>query len=106
MLFPFLLSLHSALLQLGAHVSELLRELLLALQILLVERAQFAHQLVVQLLHLLVFLRSDCLLGFELTMQEGIRFLQLGDGSLQGVVFSLDLLVLLLENGGLLGGGY
>lgn len=35
-------------------------------------------------------------------MQEGVGLLELRDGSLQGVVFSLDLLVLLFENSGLL----
>lgn len=49
-------------------------------------------------------MRSDCLLRFELAMQEGVRLLQLRDGPLQGVVFGFDLLVLLLEDRGLLGG--
>ena len=104
MLLPLLLALHLALLQLRSHISQFLRVLLLALEVLLIEGAQFAHELVVELLHLLVFLGSDCLLGFELAMQEGVGLLQLGDGSLQGVVFGFDLLVLLFEDSGLLGG--
>jgi hypothetical protein len=36
---------------------------------------------------------------FELTMKEGIRLLQLRDGSLKGVVFCFDFLVLLFEGG-------
>ena len=65
---------------------------------------QFAHQLVVQIFSLVVFLASHSLLIFKLAMQKGVGLFKFGDGLLQGDIFGFNLLELLLEMTGFLVG--
>jgi len=49
------------------------------------------------MLHLLILLASHSFFGPELSVQNRVGLLELGNSFLQGLVFCLDILVLLLE---------
>jgi hypothetical protein len=101
LLRPFLLLLASYRLQLVVaqqQVALLLSKLLLPLLVLLGQRTQLPHQVVVQQLRLLQLLRAHCLLRSQLAVQVGVRLLQLRHCPLQALVLALHLATLLPQH--------
>ena len=83
-------------------ISILILELLLSLLVAFSQSLKFIHQLVIEKLNFVIFLNSSIFLWLVLPMQIRVRFLQLSHSLLKIDIFSLNVVIFLLEKSGFL----